>query len=267
MLMREANFFSNITSRTVNDQQLENFIDHFDRNYPKWFDDLIEAFSTINFNRKKNNLDYLAAVIANLTQIKVFRQRLRADQYLQRLLCFTGENHSIIRRGSVASILKNCCFDHECHETLIHQFGDNDDFICSLLLPLAGSTNEELTEEENEQLPMDLQYLPIDKKRESDRDIQKILLETILLLCATRPVRKYLRSKQIYFILRQYHRQEHIDFECDRTCSRIIQILIGDEDDHVETDNLLELEVPTDLKSKFEEVDRREEEENKEKTN
>jgi hypothetical protein len=64
--------------------------------------------------------------------------------------------------------------------------GHNDDFICALLMPLAGSTTEELTDEENEQLPIDLQYLPIDKQRESDRDIQQILLETLLLVCTTR---------------------------------------------------------------------------------
>jgi hypothetical protein len=60
---------------------------------------------------------------------------------------------------------------------------NNDDFICALLLPLTGSTTDELTEKENEQLPIDLQYLPSDKQRESDRDIQQILLETILLVC------------------------------------------------------------------------------------
>jgi len=61
--------------------------------------------------------------------------------------------------------------------------GNNDDFICALLLPLAGSTADELTDEENEQIPIDLQYLPSDKQRETDRDIQQILLETILLVC------------------------------------------------------------------------------------
>ena len=75
-----------------------------------------------------------------------------------------------------------CDFCLETHEQLIHQMGQNDDFICALLLPLAGSTTDELTDAENEQLPMDLQYLPSDKQRESDRDIQQILLETILLV-------------------------------------------------------------------------------------
>jgi hypothetical protein len=64
--------------------------------------------------------------------------------------------------------------------------GNSDDFICALLLPLAGSTTDELSEEENERLPIDLQYLPNTKQRESDRDIQHILLETILLVCFKR---------------------------------------------------------------------------------
>lgn len=168
---------------------------------PSWFDHLIQAFSTIGYNLKKNNLDYLSAFLVNLTQSKLIRQRLRDNDHFKHLFCFTDQNHSIIRRGSVACILKNCCFDHglfsfwlksissidhlflESHEQVIHHPGNTDDFLCALLLPLAGSTADELTDEENEQLPIDLQYLPSDKQRESDRDIQQILLETILLVC------------------------------------------------------------------------------------
>ena len=82
----------------------------------------------------------------------------------------------------ISMLIVNQILYLECHEQLVGQSGQNDDFICALLLPLAGSTTEELTDEENEQLPIDLQYLPIDKQRESDRDIQQILLETILLV-------------------------------------------------------------------------------------
>jgi hypothetical protein len=71
----------------------------------------------------------------------------------------------------------------ESHEQIVHRVGQNDDFICALILPLAGSTADELTDKENEELPIDLQYLPSDKQREVDRDIQQILLETILLVC------------------------------------------------------------------------------------
>ena len=191
-----------MTSRSITIEQIEELVAYFDRTYPSWFDHLIEAFSTIDYNTKKNNLDYLAAIVVNLTQSKIIRHRLRDKQYLKRLLCFTDRHHSAIRRGSIACILKNCCFDHglfnvralpmmrassflcsESHEDLIHRLGDNDDFVCALLLPLAGSTTDELTDEENDRLPIDLQYLPSDKQREPDRDIQQILLETLLLVC------------------------------------------------------------------------------------
>ena len=101
-----------MTSRTITSDQIDEFINHLDKTYPTWFDHLIEAFSTINYNTKKNNLDYLSAFLVNLTQSKIIRQRLRDNEHLKRLLCFTDQTHSTIRRGSVACILKNCCFDH-----------------------------------------------------------------------------------------------------------------------------------------------------------
>lgn len=60
-----------------------------------------------------------------------------------------------------------------------HQWllGDDVDILPSLLLPLAGP--EEFTEEETEQLPIDLQYLPDDKIREEDPDIRRMLLEAL----------------------------------------------------------------------------------------
>ena len=52
------------------------------------------------------------------------------------------------------------------------------DLLPALLLPLAGP--EQFSEEEIERLPLDLQYLPDDKERESDPDIRRMLLESLL---------------------------------------------------------------------------------------
>lgn len=49
------------------------------------------------------------------------------------------------------------------------------DILPRLLLPLAGP--DEFDEEDNEKLPIDLQYLPDDKTRDDDPDIRKMLLE------------------------------------------------------------------------------------------
>ena len=60
------------------------------------------------------------------------------------------------------------------HEWLL---SDSVDILPWLLLPLAGP--EEFDEDDMEKLPVDLQYLEPDKKRESDPDIRKMLIECI----------------------------------------------------------------------------------------
>ena len=64
--------------------------------------------------------------------------------------------------------------------------GPKVDLVPRLVLPLAGPTPDDLTEEEIEALPLDLQYLDDDKKVEEDLDIRTMLLETLNQLCATR---------------------------------------------------------------------------------
>ena len=47
-------------------------------------------------------------------------------------------------------------------------------------MPLAGP--EEFDSEDMEKLPLDLQYLPPDKKREEDPDIRIMILETLMIV-------------------------------------------------------------------------------------
>ena len=60
------------------------------------------------------------------------------------------------------------------HEWLL---SDVVDILPHLLLPLAGP--EEISEEDMDGLPDDLQYLDDDKVRESDPEIRKMLLEAL----------------------------------------------------------------------------------------
>ena len=65
--------------------------------------------------------------------------------------------------------------------------GDDIDILPVLLLPLAGP--DPFSDEENDQLPLDLQYLPDDKEREPSQDIRTMLLEALMkvvrILCAS----------------------------------------------------------------------------------
>lgn len=59
--------------------------------------------------------------------------------------------------------------------------GSDIDILPFLLLPLAGP--EEISEDEMQGLPEDLQYLGDDKKREEDPDIRKMLIESVMQVC------------------------------------------------------------------------------------
>ncbi|XP_036958009.1 protein HGH1 homolog [Acanthopagrus latus] len=216
---------------------------------------LVEIFCTEDFN-KKAKLHYLGPLLSNLTQLPETRNYIMDKDrcVIQRLLPFTQFQASVVRRGGVIGTLRNCCFDHTHHEWLL---SDAVDILPFLLLPLAGP--EELTEEENDGLPVDLQYLPEDKKREEDPDIRKMLLETLFLLTATKAGRQTLKDKNIYYILREFHKGEK-DVHVSAACEKLVQVLIGDEPEQG-MENLMEVEIPEDVEQKLKEADLKEQEE------
>ncbi|MEQ2182780.1 hypothetical protein GOODEAATRI_025764 [Goodea atripinnis] len=159
-----------------------------------------------------------------------------------------------MRRGGVIGTLRNCCFDHT-EQKLIYCSG----------------------------LPVDLQFLPEDKKREEDPDIRKMLLETLLLA---------LKQKNVYPVMREFHRWEK-DIYVAAACEKLIQVrniwratswnlrsiycvglvgmqhdftppsfqvLIGDEPEQG-MENLMEVEIPQDVEEKLQEAHTKEQEE------
>ncbi|XP_051949070.1 protein HGH1 homolog [Xyrauchen texanus] len=215
---------------------------------------VVEIFCTEGFN-KKASLHYLGPLLSNLTQLPETRHFILDKErcVIQRLLPYTQYDESTTRRGGVVGTLRNCCFDYAHHEWLL---SDAVDILPFLLLPLAGP--EELSEEENEGLPVDLQYLPEDKKREEDPDIRKMLIETLLLLTATKAGRENMKNKNVYPIMREFHKWEK-DPQVISACEKLVQVLIGDEPE-TGMENLLEVEIPQDVVEKLKELDDKEQE-------
>ncbi|KAK3751798.1 hypothetical protein QZH41_013257 [Actinostola sp. cb2023] len=206
------------------------------------FNQIVAAFCKVDHNPKAN-LNYLAPMFSNLTQLKDVRDMMldRSSCVVQKLLPFTGYEDSSTRRGGVVATLKNCCFDTEHHEWLL---SDAVDILPHLLLPLAGG--EELDEDDMDKLPVDLQYLDANKQREKDPDIRKILVEALTQLCATPCGRKVMRDKNVYVILREFHNWEK-DEEVSNVCLNLIEILISDEPEKG-MENLKEVVIPEDFK-------------------
>ncbi|XP_064557261.1 protein HGH1 homolog [Zonotrichia leucophrys gambelii] len=184
----------------------------------------------------------LGALLCNLSQAPEGRRALLepSGRVLGRLLSLLRCPDTELRRGIVGA-LRNCCFQHENHARLL---SPQVEALPLLLLPLAGP--EELPQHEMEQLPVDLQFLPPEHRREEEPEIRKMLLETLLLLAATRPGRLHLRSMGSYLVLRELHGWES-DPGALRACENLIQVLIGDEPEPG-LENLLEVTIPEHLR-------------------
>ncbi|XP_018431241.1 PREDICTED: protein HGH1 homolog [Nanorana parkeri] len=113
-------------------------------------------------------------------------------------------------------------------------------------------------------LPPDLQYLPEDQQREPDTDIRRMLVECLQLLGATREGRCILKERGVYLILRSLHSWE-TDPAMQRTCEKVIQVLIGDEPEP-DLENLLEVTVPPEVEEQLKRLDEEEERELQEET-
>jgi len=197
-------------------------------------------------------LPYLGPTLSNLSQLgEVRTEFLNEGQGLvQRLLPFTEYSKSHVARGGVVGCLRNLSFSPASHPWLM---GPKVDLVPRLVLPLAGPTPDDLTEEEIEALPLDLQYLDDDKKIEEDLDIRTMLLESLTQLCATRQGRELMREKNIYVILRQFHKQEE-DEAVRLAAENLVDILIKREDE-IKIDNYKEVDVPKDMVPELEKMD------------
>ncbi|KAG1732385.1 hypothetical protein EDB19DRAFT_1896775 [Suillus lakei] len=200
--------------------------------------------------KRKGELHFLASVFANISTSPAGRTFFvtsrpmdplnpnSTNEYpLSKIVVFT-EHQDTIRRGGVASTLKNCAFSSQAHRAILSSdteavvvppstlFAPGIDALPYILLPLAGP--EELDLEDQEKLPSALQFLPSTKKREADSVLRLTHIETLLLLCTTRWGRDYLRDHGVYEIVRGAHMEETVD-KVSEHIERLVQLLKGDE--------------------------------------
>jgi len=216
----------------------------------------VDSLVTILCHEKYNNtgleMNFLGPVLSNLSQLPQVRKQIldREKCVMQRLVAFTEYSASVVKRGGVVGTIRNCCFDTEHHQWLI---SNEVDIIPRLVLPLTGPSSESITEEEMDQLPVDLQYLDEEKKVEKDVDIKTMLLESLTQLCATKLGREEMRSKNIYVILREFHKTEK-DRACLLAAENLVDILIKKEEE-INVDNYKNLDVPHEYIDKFKKMD------------
>lgn len=151
------------------------------------------------------------------------------DFPVRSLKIFT-EHPNVIRRGGAISTLKTLCLlsaSTDNHLLLVGEGEDKVDLLPCLLLPLAGP--EELSEEDMDGMPDELQLLPADKVREQDHYLRQQLVDTLLTLTTSRPARELMRQRKVYPIIREAHLNE-TDPGCEQTMQELVQMLMRDEE-------------------------------------
>ncbi|CAG9120320.1 unnamed protein product [Plutella xylostella] len=222
---------------------LETFMPHLN--------DLLTVFANVDFNKKGSNLNYLAPMFSNLSRSPRVQKWLTEENPhipLIKLLPFCNYEHSNIRRGGAIGTVRNISFSVEYHDFLLSL---DLDLLTYLLTPLMG--NEEYPDDEMDTLPIALQYLPKEKKRENNVDIRQMVVETLNRLCSKKNNREILRKNGVYYVLREYHKWEK-DPKALLACENVVDILIRKEEE-IGLEDINSVEVPEDMTEKFEKMD------------
>jgi len=203
---------------------------------PIAIDQLLDLFvkGAAGSYNKAADYDYLSYLFADMAKHASGRAHflaLRKEDSdiipLSKIVVFT-EHSSDIRRRGVASTIKNCCFDSGAHRGLLGTEADEGvNLLPYVLLPLMGP--EDYSDEDTEGMLDELQLLPPDKSRETDKEIIKTHLETLLLLTTTREGRDRLRNVKVYPIVRELHMHSD-DEEVQEACDRLVQVVMRDEE-------------------------------------
>jgi Domain of unknown function (DUF383)/Domain of unknown function (DUF384) len=122
-------------------------------------------------------------------------------------------------------ILRNSCFDTTFHSIILSS--EEINVLPSLLLPLC--TSEEFSEEDSENLPLELQLLPKSHKREESNAIISAHLDTLMLLTTTFPGREIMRKSGVYVVIRRLH-EEVEDEDVQGLVERLVNVLMRDEE-------------------------------------
>lgn len=190
---------------------------------------LIEIYLKGRSYNSKASYDFLGNVFAQVTTCKEGRQFFIANKFenMYRILSQV-QSSQLMRRGSTVSIIKNCLFDVEDHETLF-QCDDEEDRLLANLIGLLASPSSIFDDEDIEEMILDVQLEYRHTAAEDDPSIRALVLESFLLLGTSRLGRDKLREKKIYAVLREWHKQEPEEV-LQELLEKVVDLLIRDEE-------------------------------------
>ncbi|RZF40483.1 hypothetical protein LSTR_LSTR000362 [Laodelphax striatellus] len=212
----------------------------------KMIDTLMKVLCEENFNKSGCNLDYLAYFLANIAQNTVLRTYIteRGKQFKAyfletlhsvELLCL--ENKS--RKRGLLALYRNLSLSKDSHALFLE--GSVVQLFTSALFALVNSIKYD-TENHIEEC-----------KKTMDPDLCILVLDTLLIFCATKRGRCILRESDVYIALKEVHSTSS-NKAIEIAAEKIVDILIRTEDE-IGVEDYLDLKIPDHLVEKFRKCD------------
>lgn len=175
----------------------------------------------------KQKFDFLFSVLADMTLSAECRRYLSEGDHpiFLRLLSFVNDT-SIIKRGGVCVIVKNCLLEVDRHQALLE---DHDDTLLAALLGRLVHPNCEFSDEELDKMLLEISLEHRNTPAESDASIREMVIESLVALGTTYEGREILREKEVYSIIRECHKHETED-SIRGSLEIIVEYIIRDED-------------------------------------
>ena len=173
-----------------------------------------------------DEFQYVANILANITQVEEGREFLWQQpntKFLIEELLPQLRSPNVIRRRGICNMYKNLAFEKQFHEKLF----DKIQLVPKLLFLIAGP--EKLSEDDKRGMDFSLTMLRETKCREHDEEVRGAVIDTLLLLCATRDGRERCRAAKVYPIVRDAHLVEQSDVIGEQIY-KLVGLLMRDEE-------------------------------------
>ena len=142
-----------------------------------------------------------------------------------RLLTFINDA-SLVKRGGVCVIAKNCLLEVDRHQTILE---DHDDSLLAALLGRLVHPACEFSEEELDKMLLEISLEHRNTPVESDPAIREMVVECMIALGTTFEGRVILREKEVYPIMRECHKLE-TEESIRANMEIVVEYIIRDED-------------------------------------
>ena len=169
---------------------------------------------------------HTSSILCNFCRIDNGRKIIlkQSSGYMEKLILQIRSKNNCRRRGVVGCI-KTVLFDTDIHWWMVHELK----ILTPLVIPLI--VNTPFTDDEKNGMDplIWMNAESSDKKKDSDDDIIKMLLECLILLCQKRAMRDFIRKSKIYPVVRNLD-YEQSNEDISSIIFEIVNFIYRDED-------------------------------------